>query len=885
MPKPKKSRRKPPQKLPRPSRDRGMTARPPSPITNDRLGQLHVGDNVTGLVTEVLPDELWVDINGVIGFVPTAEWPLPTGEMATDLYKAGDTVQDLFVWRIDREERHLGLSIRRNAPGYLNAFDKHRVGNVVSGTVMAVLPSTLWLDIDGVIGFVPTAEWPLPTGEMATDLYEAGDTVQDLFVWRIDRNSRELGLSIRRNAPGYLDVLDKHRVGDVVSGTATTVLPDELWLDVNGVISFVPIAEWPLPTGEMATDLYKTGDTVQDLFVWQTDRNSRELRLSIRRNVPGYLDAFDKYHVGDIVSGTAMAVLPDTLWLDIDGVIGAVPTGEWPLPTGEMATDLYKTGDTVQGLFVWWIDRDSRHLGLSIRRNMPGYLDTLDKLYVGVGVSGTATDVLPNSLWVDINGVIGVVPAGEWPVPTGEMATDLYKTRDIVQNLFVWQIDRESRMIILSNQSRAAELKAHAVGATIKAVVRGSRIGGINVLVASTNVFIPNHELDCFVERQFRFESNSEIDVVVLDIGDDGLANRLSHRRAIGDWKDYVAQFADGVLVSNAVVIPEAAMPDDEQRVAVDLGPITGYIREEEFSPADAAEFMSFKANHPLGVVIESVDPEGGSAIVSLKDFDARWQDLVAKFEVGSEVNAELRTVSSRAAQVDLGSGLLAIISPEHIPESDKPSRSRRDRIGETIPIRVTSIDYDNHHITAEHRDQWLEALIGESESQTLEFKAVLKGDESADDTREMTREAIRTVVGFLNTDGGRLIIGIEDSNRDVVGLEADQGLAGDTIDKKIDSANQILHSNLQNIHSGNPLEDFDIVTLVVWETVTIRGKTLLIVSCDPGPESGANWIVKGKSEFYARKGDSTERLHTREAIRDHLVKRNQRAAVEDEDR
>ena len=616
-----------------------------------------------------------------------------------------------------------------------------------------------------------------------------------------------------------------------------------------------------------------------DLFLWQIN-DSRSLALSVRRNSPGYADALASHSVGDIVSGTIADVSSGGILVNVNGVIGWIFADELPLADGQASSDLYSAGEHMADLFLWQIN-DNRSLALSVRRNSPGYADALASHSVGDIVSGTIADVSSGGILVNVNGVIGWIFASELFLADGQVPSDLYSVGEHMTDLFLWQIDRESRDYIISSRPRHGEDGPHIQGQQIKAIFRGPKPGGINVLVASRNVFIPDHELDCFVERQLRFEPNSEIDVVVLDIGEDGLANRLSHRRAMGDWKDYVAQLADGVLVPNVVVIPEAAMSNDEQRVAVDLGPITGYIQEKEFNPSDAAEFMSFNANKPLGVVIKSVDPDGDSAIVSLENFDARWQELADGISENNECDGILRQIAGSIAVFDLGSGLLGEMAWE--PRLGAPAIVSFEDIGKTLPVRITRIDRISHSIGLEHRDKWLEALIGESESQTLEFKEVLKGGKATDDESKMKREAIRTVVGFLNTDGGRLIIGIKDSNRDIVGLEADQGLAGDTIDKKIDSANQILHKNLQNIHPGNPLEDFDIVTLVVWETVTIRGKTLLIVSCDRGPESGASWIVKGKSEFYARKGDSTEQLRTREEIRDHLVKRNRRATGEDE--
>ena len=50
-------------------------------------------------------------------------------------------------------------------------------------------------------------------------------------------------------------------------------------------------------------------------------------------------------------------------------------------------------------------------------------------------------------------------------------------------------------------------------------------------------------------------------------------------------------------------------------------------------------------------------------------------------------------------------------------------------------------------------------------ESKTLEFKAALSSK---------SESYLKTVVAFANTDGGRLIFGIDDKSRQVVGVEKD---------------------------------------------------------------------------------------------------------------
>lgn len=213
------------------------------------------------------------------------------------------------------------------------------------------------------------------------------------------------------------------------------------------------------------------------------------------------------------------------------------------------------------------------------------------------------------------------------------------------------------------------------------------------------------------------------------------------------------------------------------------------------------------------------------------------------------------------------------------LPDSEPPGKAGLDRIGERFSLRITSVDHGKQIVHVEPRNQWVEALISEPESETLEFKEVLKGDLSADDAKEMTRQALRTINAFLNTEGGRLIIGVHDKTREITGLEGDPGLDADTIEKKIDQATQILETNLANLEPLDLLRD-DLGGLVAWETPSVRGRTLLVITCKRGPDAGVNLKIKGKPEFWVRDGSSKKQLRTQNEIRDHLRTRQQRAAT-----
>jgi Schlafen, AlbA_2 len=66
------------------------------------------------------------------------------------------------------------------------------------------------------------------------------------------------------------------------------------------------------------------------------------------------------------------------------------------------------------------------------------------------------------------------------------------------------------------------------------------------------------------------------------------------------------------------------------------------------------------------------------------------------------------------------------------------------------------------------------EDAYAREESQTIEFKSTLRWDsESQKANKELERAVVKTIAAFLNTDGGVLLIGVDDEKK-VLGLEGD---------------------------------------------------------------------------------------------------------------
>ena len=143
--------------------------------------------------------------------------------------------------------------------------------------------------------------------------------------------------------------------------------------------------------------------------------------------------------------------------------------------------------------------------------------------------------------------------------------------------------------------------------------------------------------------------------------------------------------------------------------------------------------------------------------------------------------------------------------------------------------------------------------MIKQGESKTLEFKSTLRWDVKLgqNNPKIVTHAVLKTIAAFLNTEGGDLLIGVEDDGH-VIGIEAD----GFENDDKF-----MLH--LTNV-IGAALGD-RAGTCIDPKVQLVNGKPVCLVSCQRSPEpvlfrwKGINKQPDG--DFYVRVGPQTKAL------------------------
>ncbi len=182
--------------------------------------------------------------------------------------------------------------------------------------------------------------------------------------------------------------------------------------------------------------------------------------------------------------------------------------------------------------------------------------------------------------------------------------------------------------------------------------------------------------------------------------------------------------------------------------------------------------------------------------------------------------------------------------------------KTRREMLAQALN------DFLNNITTTEEVESHasIEDIIAEGESSELEFKSSLRWDyREKQVNKKLEAVVLKAIASFNNTEGGTLIIGVEDEG-DILGLDNDYNSLGNGRDKF-----EIHLRNLVNEHFGKVFSTNNVK--IVFEE--INGLDVCIVNIEKGSKPLYLNVIDGnlKSEkFYIRSGNTSQELRISEA-------------------
>lgn len=185
------------------------------------------------------------------------------------------------------------------------------------------------------------------------------------------------------------------------------------------------------------------------------------------------------------------------------------------------------------------------------------------------------------------------------------------------------------------------------------------------------------------------------------------------------------------------------------------------------------------------------------------------------------------------------------IVCQEHLEEIDESDRENILSIGDT----TLGSDRSNPPNVS------IPDAIGQEEDRHLEYKETFQYNVVAEQPdKNLKEEVVEEVVAFANTEGGVVIIGVRDDDKEITGLQRDyesMGVGWDSFSLQVGD----MISNINN--------DFAASCTSV-EQHNSDGSDICVIRVSPSPDA----VFTGDDEFYVRQDSSSVPLSGEEMVR-----------------
>jgi small subunit ribosomal protein S1 len=321
-------------------------------------------------------------------------------------------------------------------------------------------------------------------------------------------------------------------------------------------------------------------------------------------------------------------------------------------------------------------------------------------------VTGRVLHVTGDEVWVDVGYKSeGVIPVNEW-YDEGLDKVVPPKPGEEIQVLLD-AVEDESGAVVLSFRKAKRQkeweqvIEKHKEGDVVSGAVTRKIKGGLLVNIG-VNVFLPASQVDIRRPPDIADYIGKNIECKILKIDEARRNIVVSRRKLIEDQREemkkkLLAEIEPGQIRHG--VVKNIA----EFGAFVDLGGIDGLLHITDMSWGRIANpHEMVHIDQPLDVYIISVDKEREKIALGLKQKTASpWQDVEAKYPIGSRHTGEVVNVMSYGAFVKLEAGIEGLV---HISEMSWTKRinhpSEIVSIGDQIEVQVLNINKEKQEIS-----------------------------------------------------------------------------------------------------------------------------------------------------------------------------------------
>ncbi|GAA6802730.1 30S ribosomal protein S1 [Helicobacter pylori] len=283
---------------------------------------LEATEPVLGVVRQITPFGIFVEVKGVEGLVHYSEISHKGPVNPEKYYKEGDEVHVKAI-AYDEEKRRLSLSIKATIEDpWEEIQDKLKPGYAIKVVVSNIEKYGVFVDIGNDIeGFLHVSEISWDKNVSHPDNYLSVGQEIDVKIIDIDPKNRRLRVSLKQLTNRPFDVFEsKHQVGDVLEGKVATLTDFGAFLNLGGVDGLLHNHDAFWDKDKKCKDHYKIGDVIK-VKILKINKKDKKISLSAKHLVISPTEEFAQKHKTDsVIQGKVVSIKDFGVFINADGI-------------------------------------------------------------------------------------------------------------------------------------------------------------------------------------------------------------------------------------------------------------------------------------------------------------------------------------------------------------------------------------------------------------------------------------------------------------------------------------------------------------------------------------------------------------------------------------
>lgn len=422
---------------------------------------------VIGTITQRVKGGFYVDIDGIIAFLPGSQADL---KPVRDPEKLIGESHEFKVLKYNRRKNNVIVSRRALLEKEREKLREETLatleeGNIVEGIVKNITDYGAFIDLGGIDGLVHLTDMSWGKVSHPSQLLNIGDTVQ-VKVLKYSKEDGKISLGIKQTRPDpWKTVAEKYPVGSKTSGKVVNLTDYGAFVELeDGLEGLIHISEMSWTKLKHPSQKLKVDDEVE-VMVLDMDVESRRISLGLKQVEPNpWEEAERKYPKGTKIKGVVKNITDFGIFIGIEeGIDGLVHISDLSWKKVKHPSEIFSKGQEVEAV-VLNIDSDHKRFSLSTKLVEKNPWEGVDERYKpGMTIDGKITSIADFGAFVEIeDGLEGLIHVSE--LNRGKAKGSDLNVGDIVE-VEVLNVDPEDCKIGLSIRTVKQKVGGEATAA------------------------------------------------------------------------------------------------------------------------------------------------------------------------------------------------------------------------------------------------------------------------------------------------------------------------------------------------------------------------------------------------------------------------------------